>query len=113
LPEEEALALYRVAQEALNNVVRHSGATSVRVALSPTAKEVRLVIRDDGSGFDTAGKTGGIGLIGMRERMRAVLGDFQIVSAPGSGTEIHATVTLAAQAWERSQIKKLSAGSVQ
>jgi signal transduction histidine kinase len=113
LSEEEALALYRVAQEALNNVVRHSRAASVRVTLNPTGNGVRLVIRDDGSGFDPTGKTAGIGLIGMRERMRAVLGDFQIISAPGAGSEIHATVTLAAQAWERSEIKKLGAGSVQ
>jgi len=113
LPEEEALALYRVAQEALNNVVRHSRATSVRVTLSPAANEVRLVVCDDGSGFDPAGKTGGIGLIGMRERMRAVLGDFKIISAPGAGTEIHAIVTLAAEAWERSPIKQLGSGSLQ
>ncbi len=113
LPEEEALALFRVAQEALNNVVRHSRATSVRIALSYTANEVRLLVCDDGSGFDPSSKTGGIGLIGMRERMRAVLGDFQIISAPGAGTEIHATVTFPAPARDQLQIKKLNARTVQ
>ena len=113
LPEEEALALFRVAQEALNNVVRHSRATSVRIALSYTANEVRLLVCDDGSGFDPSSKTSGIGLIGMRERMRAVLGDFQIISAPGAGTEIHATVTFPGPARDQLQIKKLSAGTVQ
>lgn len=113
LPEEEALALFRVAQEALNNVVRHSRATSVRIALSYTANEVRLLVCDDGSGFDPSSKTSGIGLIGMRERMRAVLGDFQIISAPGAGTEIHATVTFPAPARDQLQIKQQSAGTVQ
>ena len=112
LPEEEALALFRVAQEALNNVVRHSRATSVRVALNTTATETRLLICDDGSGFDASGKSGGIGLIGMRERMRAVMGDFQIISAPGAGTEIHATVSLRS-AQNNPELKKLSAGTVQ
>jgi PAS domain S-box-containing protein len=113
LPEEEALALFRVAQEALNNVVRHSRATSVRIALSYTANEVRLLVCDDGGGFDPSSKTSGIGLIGMRERMRAVLGDFQIISAAGAGTEIHATVTFPASARDQLQIKKQSAGTVQ
>jgi PAS domain S-box-containing protein len=113
LPEEEALALFRVAQEALNNIVRHSGATSVRIRLSYTANEVRLLVCDDGSGFDPSSKTGGIGLIGMRERMRAVMGDFQIISAPGAGTEVHATVALPASAREALQINKLSAGTAQ
>ena len=112
LPEEGALALFRVAQEALNNVVRHSRATSVRVALNATATEARLLICDDGSGFDASGKSGGIGLIGMRERMRAVMGDFQISSAPGAGTEIHATVSLRS-AQNNPELKKLSAGTVQ
>ena len=113
LPEEEALALFRVTQEALNNVVRHSRASSVRIVLSHTANEARLVIRDDGCGFDPSGKSGGIGLVGMRERMRAVLGDFQIISASGAGTEIHATVTFPAPGRGPAQIKKLGAGTVQ
>ena len=113
LPEEEALALFRVAQEALNNVVRHSRATSVRVTLSHTPNELRLLVCDDGCGFDPTSKTSGIGLIGMRERVRAILGDFQIISAAGAGTEIHATVTFPVPARARASIKQMRAGSVQ
>jgi len=94
LGEDEALALFRVAQEALNNVVRHSQATRARVSLSSGATEVRLVVYDDGQGFDPSARSGGIGLIGMRERLRAVGGDFQIVTAQDGGTEVHATVTM-------------------
>jgi PAS domain S-box-containing protein len=112
LPEEEALALFRVAQEALNNVVRHSGATTVRVTLSLTPSELRLSVRDDGHGFDPTGKTSGIGLIGMRERMRAVRGDFQIISAPDAGTEIHATVTFPSPLPLSAVIKQLKAGTI-
>jgi PAS domain S-box-containing protein len=113
LPEEEALALFRVAQEALNNVVRHSRATSVRVTLSHTPNELRLLVCDDGCGFDPASKTSGIGLIGMRERMRAILGDFQTISAAGAGTEIHATVAFPVPLRESSPVKQMRAGSVQ
>jgi len=94
LGEDEALALFRVAQEALNNVVRHSQATRAKVSLSGGASEVRLVVYDDGQGFDPLARSGGIGLIGMRERLRAVGGDFQIVTTHDGGTEVHATVPM-------------------
>jgi PAS domain S-box-containing protein len=96
LAEDDALALFRVAQEALNNVVRHSNATAAKVALARVEAGVRLGIFDDGRGFEPGSRSGGIGLVGMRERLRAVGGEFQIISAPGAGTEIHATVGLAA-----------------
>ena len=94
LGEDEALALFRVAQEALNNVVRHSQATRAKVSLLGGPNDVRLVVYDDGQGFDPSTRSGGIGLIGMRERLRAVGGDFQIVTAQDGGTEVHATVTM-------------------
>ena len=97
LGEDEALALFRVAQEALNNVVRHSQATKAQVTLSAGPSEVRLVVCDDGQGFDPSVRSSGIGLIGMRERLRAVGGEFQMISAPEGGTEIHATVTFQPQ----------------
>lgn len=96
LGEDEALALFRVAQEALNNVVRHSQATRARVMLSNGSGEVRLVVFDDGQGFDPATRSAGIGLIGMRERLRAVGGELQIISAPEGGTEVHAMVAVQA-----------------
>jgi signal transduction histidine kinase len=94
LGEDEALALFRVTQEALNNVVRHSQATKALVSLSSGATEVRLVVFDDGQGFDPTARSSGIGLIGMRERLRAVGGEFQIISTAEGGTEVHASIPL-------------------
>lgn len=110
LDEDDALALYRVAQEALNNVVRHSNATTVKVTLSALEAGVRLGVYDDGRGFDAGSRSGGIGLVGMRERLRSVGGEFQIISAPGAGTEIHATVTLPAR--KGAAVPSLSASPV-
>lgn len=112
LAEDDALALFRVAQEALNNVVRHSRATQARVVLSCIPNELLLMVCDNGRGFDPGRRTAGIGLIGMRERMRAVRGDFQIISTPGGGTEIHAKVTLPAPAPQPQRIQ-FDSGTVQ
>jgi len=101
LPEEDALALFRVAQEALNNVVRHSRATKVKVALTQTPNEVRLMVCDNGTGFDPVRKTSGIGVIGMRERLRAIEGEFQIITEPRGGTEVHAKVPIPLPAHRR------------
>jgi len=111
LEEDDALALFRVAQEALTNAVRHSDATTVKVVLSAVQGGVRLGVYDDGRGFDPASLAGGIGLVGMRERLRAVGGEFQIISAPGVGTEIHATVTLPAS--KSPAVRHASASRVQ
>jgi signal transduction histidine kinase len=86
--------LYRVVQEALTNVVRHSRARNASVELtSHGAGQLRCVVRDDGRGFDTAALTSrkqprGLGLVGIRERLTAVGGSFQIHSQPGVGTEV-------------------------
>lgn len=93
LPVERTLAMFRIAQEALNNAVRHSGASRVAVAVEATGKEVALRIEDDGRGFDTAAEgTGGIGLIGMRERATLAGGRAVIRSRPGGGTLVAVTV---------------------
>jgi PAS domain S-box-containing protein len=94
LPYDEALALFRITQEALNNVIRHSRANSARVWLQCTDSQVELVISDNGCGFDYKMESGGIGLLGMRERLRAVDGEFRISSGPNCGTEIHASVPI-------------------
>jgi PAS domain S-box-containing protein len=112
LPEEDALALFRVAQEALNNVVRHSRASKVKVALTQVPNEVRLMVCDNGTGFDPARKTSGIGVIGMRERLRAIGGEFQIISAPQGGTEVHAKVTMPLPAQRRAGVQ-MRAGTLQ
>ena len=89
-----AICLYRVGQECLRNVLKHSHAAHARVQLSCAGGEIRLQIADDGRGFDreAARRTGGLGLASMEERLRLVGGNFSIVSAPGNGTQVDATV---------------------
>jgi signal transduction histidine kinase len=94
LSEDETLALYRVAQEALNNVAKHSGASKACVALRRTECAVVLTITDNGQGFETSADAGGIGLVGMRERLLAVNGTFEISSTRNVGTELRASVPL-------------------
>ncbi len=83
------LTLYRVVQESLTNIRRHSGATQVRVELRRVDGRVRAVIADNGIGFDPA-QSGlrNFGLRGMRERVRVLGGDLTIESEPGQGTRI-------------------------
>jgi len=93
-PELE-IACFRVAQEALTNVMRHAHAKQVWVTLGLNGGEVQLSVRDDGKGLDIAvisniSQTGGFGLIGMQERMRQMGGRLLINSAPGRGTEVRA-----------------------
>jgi len=85
-------ACFRVAQEALTNVVRHARAQTVSVELHRTPEALHLVVRDDGSGFDVmTGEQGdNLGLLGMRERVALLAGELDCKSAPGRGTEIHA-----------------------
>ena len=85
-------ACFRVAQEALTNVVRHAGAQMVSVELDRTPEVLHLVVRDDGIGFDVvkAQQGASLGLLGMRERVALVGGELDCKSAPGRGTEVHA-----------------------
>jgi PAS domain S-box-containing protein len=99
LPPELETACFRIAQEALTNVVRHAKAKQVRVELSQSGDELHLVVRDDGIGFDPAAIGGGasdvkLGQLGMRERALIVGGTIEVVSAPGRGTEVHARFPL-------------------
>jgi len=89
-----AICLYRVTQECLRNVLKHSRAAHARVQLSSAGSEIRLQIADDGLGFDreAAPRTGGLGLASMEERLRLVGGQFAITSAPGNGTQVDASV---------------------
>ncbi len=90
-------ACYRIAQEALTNVARHAGAGRVRVELGRSEAELRLVVADDGAGFDLAAATArassgfSLGVLGMRERATLVGGRVEIESRPGRGTEVRAT----------------------
>lgn len=95
LPEHVQTALYRIAQEALQNVVKHSGARAVQVRLFTAADAVVLRVRDDGQGFDpatAAPAAGGLGLRGMRERAHLFGGRLTVTSRPGGGTVVEARV---------------------
>ena len=91
---EAALCLFRVAQEALNNVARHAEARSVTVDLRPMEGGLLLAVRDDGVGFDPAGPRAGrsLGLASMRERVQLVNGTLDVESVPGEGTAVVAWV---------------------
>jgi signal transduction histidine kinase len=96
-----AVVCFRVAQEALTNVVRHAQARHVWIDLSQSYSLLHLEVRDDGVGFDvtkTSGRAGSadnLGIIGMRERVEIVGGNLQIHSQPGHGTRIHVSLPLA------------------
>jgi len=91
VPLEVEQAFFRVAQEALANVARHSGARHVEVALSFPGDDVVLQVSDDGHGFVPASAAGrGMGLRSMRERIEALGGDLDVESAPGEGTRVTA-----------------------
>jgi len=95
LADEQATALFRIAQEALTNVARHAHARRVDVTLAFLPAQTRLAVQDDGSGFDVArmqiDPRRGIGLRNLRERIAALGGWFDIVSGPG-GTRLCATL---------------------
>lgn len=95
LPPDVSLCLFRVAQEALNNALKHSQARHVSVDALQIGRTIRVKIVDSGSGFDPNNCARGIGLSGMRERLRTVGGELFVQTAPGSGTEITAEVELA------------------
>jgi signal transduction histidine kinase len=96
LPEDQEIVLYRVAQEALTNVARHSRASSARVELVETADKVVLEVHDDGVGFDPTkelvGSLDHFGLAGMRERVELAGGTWTVWSRQGSGTVLTATL---------------------
>jgi signal transduction histidine kinase len=96
IPGDIALCLFRVAQEALRNIVRHAKAQSVSVSLAPRENGLELTVVDDGVGFDVSGarERPSLGHASMRERVRQPGGELQIRSAPGSGTTIVAWVPL-------------------
>jgi PAS domain S-box-containing protein len=92
LPDEVKLNLFRVAQEALNNALKHSAAKKISISLREEGNVVQLKIRDQGKGFVLTAPSEGIGLLSMRERMRIVGGALTITSQSGAGTEITAAI---------------------
>jgi two-component system sensor histidine kinase UhpB len=94
LPQEVQLVVYRVAQEALSNAARHSGAENVEVRLARDGDRVELVVTDDGSGFTFDQAARGLGIAGMRERALLVGGEVDVESRPGVGTRVRLRVPL-------------------
>jgi signal transduction histidine kinase/putative methionine-R-sulfoxide reductase with GAF domain len=94
LPKKIEEGLYRIAQEALNNSLKHAAATAVTVRIQIEGNLLTMEITDDGRGFevDAAADTGGIGLSSMQERAEKLNGDLRIVSTPGKGTKVQVRV---------------------
>jgi two-component system sensor histidine kinase UhpB len=92
LGDEAQLVVYRVAQEALSNAARHSGASHIRVALRRVGQRMELTVSDDGRGFTFDEAEGGLGIAGMRERALLVGGDVEVESRPGTGTTVRLLV---------------------
>jgi signal transduction histidine kinase len=100
LDHTRATALYRIFQETLTNVARHSKATTVKAKLEIEDSDIRLEIADNGQGFDPVQVRGkrSLGLLGMRERAEMAQGSLEIEGAPGKGTKVIVKVPLGQQA---------------
>ena len=94
LPEPVPLVMLRVAQEALNNVARHSGTDQAEVSLLREGEEIKLRVKDRGKGFNPMQMSDGLGLVSMRERLRLIGGTIKVSSAIGLGTELEAVAPL-------------------
>jgi len=95
LPREAGVALFRISQEALNNVAKHANAKQVTLRLEPADGDMVLTIRDDGRGFDPAearARSSRYGMTTMKERVLAAGGSLEVESAPGKGTTLRARV---------------------
>jgi signal transduction histidine kinase len=99
LDETANITIYRFVQECLTNVARHAHATEVRITLDCAPTHVTARVDDDGVGFDPAApRSGGLGMVGLRERVEALGGEFRVDSAPGRGTRTTATIPCPAAA---------------
>jgi signal transduction histidine kinase len=101
LPEDVEQNVLRIAQEAVTNAVKHASAKTVWIDLHLDPRTLRLVVRDDGRGFELSGAFvlvgGHFGLLGMRERAERLGGSLEVSSEPGTGTEVRASVPLASE----------------
>ncbi|MGH9433683.1 MAG: sensor histidine kinase, partial [Terriglobia bacterium] len=98
-PRDQSIHVYRIIQEALGNVARHSGASEARVIIKKDNQNLQIWIRDHGAGFDVEAKLNrpageGFGLMGMRERAQRLDGELRIESMPGKGTEVIVQIPL-------------------
>ncbi len=88
LPGDLATAIFRIVQEALTNISRHASASEISIEVTERDDGIRLVVTDDGCGFDVTSRTKRFGLLGMRERITMLEGHLEIESRPGHGTRI-------------------------
>jgi signal transduction histidine kinase len=90
LTSDQRIALFRICQESLTNVARHSGAEEAIISLSWKDDTLRLTIEDDGRGFDVQSHSGrpSLGLLGMQERARLIGAHHSVVSRPNAGTTV-------------------------
>jgi signal transduction histidine kinase len=98
-PKAEEINLYRIVQESLNNIIKHSGATKARLTLTREEQVIQLKIEDNGkgmhkNGFGRAGKQG-YGLLGIQERLNILAGNWLIKEAVPHGTIIHISIPIA------------------
>jgi signal transduction histidine kinase len=99
-PPDVTMTFYRIAQESLNNVIKHAVATQVEITLVRTSSHVELDIKDDGHGFEPDNVSSGhMGISIMAERAGKIGGDLRVKSRPGQGTEVKA-------AWTESEGRK-------
>ena len=106
LSPEVRLGIYRIVQEALHNALRHAHADEALVHIEYLESELRVSIRDNGSGFDpeSAGRSVSLGLLSMRERAAAIGADIDIISRPGAGT-----IVVLRRAWENDLVRPVPA----
>jgi two-component system sensor histidine kinase UhpB len=98
LGEDRNICLYRIIQECLTNVAKYAQATSVHIDIaviqSGSIRQLRVEVQDNGVGFDPRTSGGGFGLVGMRERVEALRGEFTLETTPGNGTRIKVLLPL-------------------
>ena len=90
LSEQQSICIYRVVQESLTNVAKHSAASLVTILLRASSENIHLTVRDDGRGFVKEVSQAGLGLVGMEERVRELGARLTVTSTPGEGTSLHA-----------------------
>src|SRR5690349_19977813 len=93
-PREAAANLYRIVQEGINNILKHSQAKSARIALERDLREIRLVMADDGRGFNPEEKGKGMGLKNTAERTRIIGGRLKMNSTPGQGVRMEIIIPI-------------------
>jgi len=100
IAEAQAVAIYRLVQEALHNTLKHARATRLWISLDFAEGEVAVSVEDDGQGFEPGRTRGGMGLQGIRDRFLLLGGTFEVETAPGQGTRLYGSLPVAPPATE-------------